>query len=772
MSRVESTWHSLERQMNWRWMLRQQPADVLDKSERFVFRQVARYLIRWMQQSQRLNMPVLEIAIWCLGKERRMFIEDILAQLDEDTRANAERNLRRAGNDCGQIAGTLMEKLDELPVAESQRQLFRLARALVDRRRHLAYGGRSDLERRLVRLNKMFDLDPAEIEVLTFVTILSYHKLVEVFFLSELSCHSFARRNYLAAILDLPRNRLDAVLKGKLRRLNLLELDRHNMSLGEDCCYMLEHPDPKAMPEGLYRRLPAPELALERHPAPVAARDYLLRLLTTPGTEPVHVLLYGPPGTGKTSFSRALARRVGRPAYEICPGAENNPFRRQVAIEACLNLTAAQNALVVVDEADHLLNTGVSFFQRGETADKSWLNSLLERPGARVIWIVNDVAHVEASVQRRFAFSLCFPPFSARQRLALWDTVLGRHGARRRLPVAARRQLAREWDVSAGVIDQAVRQAKRLDVPAGEPFVRAVRQVLDAHLALRQGGEPLPRPETLPEEYSLEGLAVAADLAALLDQLTVWQNAPPRGRPGMRLLFYGPPGTGKSQLARYIARHLRRELQVRRSGDILDPYVGMTERRLAEAFGEAEREDAVLVIDEVDSFLYARARAVRSWEISHTNEFLTRMEAFGGLLVCTTNRFADLDEAAVRRFQHKVRFDYLDGEGNRIFFRKLLLPLLDASGEGIAAGKGESLAGARRRGGAQPKRKEMALPPHLEQELAAMAGLAPGDFRTVRDRFAWQPPGTVDAAVLLAALREEVDHRRRGEGPRAIGFSG
>ena len=83
---------------------------------------------------------------------------------------------------------------------------------------------------------------------------------------------------------------------------------------------------------------------------------------------------------------------------------------------------------------------------------------------------------------------------------------------------------------------------------------------------------------------------------------------------GMNLLFYGPPGTGKSELARFIAHHLDREPIFKRASDFLNPYVGVTEQLIADAFGEAEKEGAGLIIDEADSFIFSRDKAVRSWK--------------------------------------------------------------------------------------------------------------------------------------------------------------
>ena len=207
------------------------------------------------------------------------------------------------------------------------------------------------------------------------------------------------------------------------------------------------------------------------------------------------------------------------------------------------------------------------------------------------------------------------------------------------------------------------------------------------------------------------------------------------------LLFYGPPGAGKSELARYIAKHLDRELMVRRASDILSKYVGETEQNISEVFSEAERMEAVLVIDEADSFLFSRDRAVRSWEITQTNEFLTQMERFRGILICTSNRFSDMDSASVRRFNHKIGFRCLKPEGNVIFYKKLL------SGLSVTP----------------MSRKD-------EDRLLKIHDLTPGDFRVVRDRFAIQPPEKVTHGMMVQALQEEAQIKKAQAGKITIGF--
>jgi SpoVK/Ycf46/Vps4 family AAA+-type ATPase len=136
-------------------------------------------------------------------------------------------------------------------------------------------------------------------------------------------------------------------------------------------------------------------------------------------------------------------------------------------------------------------------------------------------------------------------------------------------------------------------------------------------------------------------------------------------QPSGRLCLYGPPGTGKTALAAHIAERLDRPLLKRRAADLLGPYIGQTEQAIARMFREAERESAVLCLDEADSFLRDRQGAQRSWEVTQVNELLTRLEDFEGIFVASTNLMDSLDAAALRRFDFKLRFEWLDLQQRR-----------------------------------------------------------------------------------------------------------
>ena len=191
--------------------------------------------------------------------------------------------------------------------------------------------------------------------------------------------------------------------------------------------------------------------------------------------------------------------------------------------------------------------------------------------------------------------------------------------------------------------------------------------------------------------------------------------------PRMNLLLWGPPGTGKTEYVKYLGSVLGTKVVVKMGSDLLDRFVGGTEERIAEAFAEAEAEKSILFLDEIDGLLQNRERADHSWEVTQVNELLHQMENFNGVMVGATNFFDGLDQAVLRRFTFKIEFGYLDDAGKRTFFERMFDTKLSA----------EDAA-----------------------RLDAVAGLAPGDFRTVRQSLYYLGSG-VSNAMRIGELEKE-----------------
>jgi SpoVK/Ycf46/Vps4 family AAA+-type ATPase len=204
-----------------------------------------------------------------------------------------------------------------------------------------------------------------------------------------------------------------------------------------------------------------------------------------------------------------------------------------------------------------------------------------------------------------------------------------------------------------------------------------------------------------------------------------------------RLCLYGPPGTGKTAYGRWLAGQLGMPLLLRRASDLLSKWVGESEKQIAAAFRQAEREGALLLIDEVDSFLRERSGAGQSWEVTRVNEMLTQMESFSGVFIASTNLMDGLDQAALRRFDLKLRFDYL----------------LPAQAELLLSRYCASM--------------ELDLPGQQDSErVRRQAMLTPGDFAAVARQHRFRP--LASASELVCALEQETALKRGKAAP--IGF--
>ncbi len=141
---------------------------------------------------------------------------------------------------------------------------------------------------------------------------------------------------------------------------------------------------------------------------------------------------------------------------------------------------------------------------------------------------------------------------------------------------------------------------------------------------------------------------------------------------GMVILFHGPPGTGKTLAARYLAQRCKKELIVVDYADLLNKYVGETEKKIKEMFKRAAKSGAVLLIDEADSVMHARGDDSKSWEISQVNVLLQCVEAHDGVVILTTNREELLDKALMRRVILKVAFEMPDASQRAKIWQTML----------------------------------------------------------------------------------------------------
>ena len=176
---------------------------------------------------------------------------------------------------------------------------------------------------------------------------------------------------------------------------------------------------------------------------------------------------------------------------------------------------------------------------------------------------------------------------------------------------------------------------------------------------------------------------------------------------------------------------------IKRGSDLISMWVGETEKNISESFEEAETEGAILLIDEIEGFLQDRRGAKHSWEVTGVNEMLTQMESFAGIFIASTNLRDNLDQASLRRFDLKIKFDFLLPQQSKALLRSYCRSLnLDNPDKSLVA------------------------------RIGRLNNLTPGDFAAIVRRHRFNPVRS--AADMATALEEECSLKENFKRP--IGF--
>ncbi|MEN7342448.1 MAG: AAA family ATPase [Pseudomonadota bacterium] len=135
-----------------------------------------------------------------------------------------------------------------------------------------------------------------------------------------------------------------------------------------------------------------------------------------------------------------------------------------------------------------------------------------------------------------------------------------------------------------------------------------------------------------------------------------------RKKSGGGVLLYGPPGCGKTYMARAIAGECNAEFQSVGISDVLNMWIGESEKNLAAIFEQARaKTPCVLFFDELDALAYSRSKSTSAAARTIVNEFLAQLDGFAAdndelLILAATNMPWDVDTAMKRpgRFSRQV----------------------------------------------------------------------------------------------------------------------
>ena len=380
----------------------------------------------------------------------------------------------------------------------------------------------------------------------------------------------------------------------------------------------------------------------------------------------VNILIYGAPGTGKTELATLLAKALSVSAHNITyMDSDGDVISAEDRLNKCRfaqKVLEGQSSLLIFDEIEDVFRG--SFFEKSVAQqNKAWMNQLLENNNVPMIWLSNSVFGIDPAFLRRFDFILEMPDLPLKNKSALITQL-----TEGKLSPAYVQHFAKVRSLTPAILSRTIRVAKELNT---SNFAETLLMMFNQ--TLKSQNKPKIEPLVLGKaDYNLDYVACNDNIHRISEGLK-------RSKKG-RICCYGPPGTGKTAWAAWLAEELDMPLLLKQGSDLLNRYVGGTEQNIAQAFEQAKADNALLVLDEVDTFLFSREGENRSWERSQVNEMLTQIERFEGLMVVSTNLIEVLDPAALRRFDLKLKFDYLT-QPQRLDFAKqqaeiLGLPLL------------------------------------------------------------------------------------------------
>jgi SpoVK/Ycf46/Vps4 family AAA+-type ATPase len=722
--------------------------DLLQKQESFVFWKRIEYLINFLKrpEGKLYDETITFIALLARQKERKELLSVSQSALNEVT-WGSDRETEE-----------FIEHLESIGRKHKYSRIIRkkVVTLLESKRKPAETAKKKFIKNKLDELQKVFSLTDNEVEILLIVYLSTNDDAFENLF-SEYNHRGDALKRIilinLITNIKVPQLRKLFTAQAPLRRFGLLDND---IDMEDHLNEFLSGLNNESLSSEYFALCKPGKIPIEEHEHVSKDMEILKPLiLNRRKGEALNILIYGPPGTGKTELCKSMANEFSMKLYQVKQKSDtknnNSTSFRFTALNACMNCIDTEKSIILIDEADEMLNGSGGMFMFSRNTEKGVVNDIIDNSNAICIWITNVAGYIDTSTRRRFDYSIEFQNLTASRRRKMWKSCIAKARLKRVFSDKNIEQLSEEYEINTGGITLALKNYKKIarDLPAGKTPMETIESVIESHLQVMTFGRSKKKKVRFNrDKYCVEALSYKStvSLEDSLAMLKQFYNALYEKKnsdmyvQNMNFLMYGPPGTGKTEFVKYMAQHIGCKVIEKNGSNLLDKYVGGTEKNIRIAFQEAEEEKAILFIDEADGLIGERSGAQRSWEITQVNEFLRQMEDFRGILVCATNFKKNLDAAAIRRFSLKIEFDYLKDAGKEILYNRLLAPMV----------KGKRTNEERK-------------------YLKNIKFLTPGDFKVVIQKFSFFPPEKITHTFLLDTLKEEVESKNNIS-TRQIGF--
>jgi transitional endoplasmic reticulum ATPase len=387
------------------------------------------------------------------------------------------------------------------------------------------------------------------------------------------------------------------------------------------------------------------------------------------------ILLEGPQGCGKSELVRAAAVAAGASVYEVSLDQVFKPEKLLDVLEAAIR-TTVEPAVIFVDRLETVSgDEGMAPFRTQMAAVLRWfLDTLAGKAGRACVIGCSSRAAIDPAIAASplLPRSLAIPPPDLHRRRLLFEAALSR------VPtenidfemLAGRSAGFSGTDVVAAVIQASTRLARspgnRLTT---DDLIDAIRDTTPSLGSLSLGEMP---------NYGFDKVADLAEVKQRLVEAVVWPITDPERFRGMGIdpprgiLLYGPPGTGKTFVVRALAHEAGSAFFPVKGAELLDKYVGESERAVRELFSRARAAaPAIIFFDEIDALAPVRGRSTTTVTDSVVAALLTEMDGIterGNVAVIgATNRPDLIDPALLRagRFETQIEIGLPDAQARR-----------------------------------------------------------------------------------------------------------
>jgi transitional endoplasmic reticulum ATPase len=417
-----------------------------------------------------------------------------------------------------------------------------------------------------------------------------------------------------------------------------------------------------------------------------------LTLLTAPGDLPrswglpevAGVILEGPAGGGKSELVSAAAQAAGCRVHEVAVDLVFKPERLLTLLETAVKTTETP-AVIFIDRVDAVAGDEALYRNRVAAIMRWFLDAVASRAGLACVLgaaysadLAGDLA--SSSLLPR---TMAIPPPDSERRTLLFSAALGRVPTEE---IDTALLAARSAGFSGADVVSAVLEASARAAGSGERVTQADLEVAIDATTPSLGAAPTGEIPT----YGFDRVADLAEVKQRLTESVIWQMQdpdrftrlgvdPPKG-----LLLYGPPGTGKTYVIRALAHESGAAFFPIKGAELLDKWVGESERAVREVFSRADAvAPALLFFDELDALAPIRGNASNSVTDSVVAALLTEIDGVSDrgdvFVIGATNRRDLVDPALLRpgRFEVHLHLGLPEPEARRAFFDVSDVPFAD-----------------------------------------------------------------------------------------------